>query len=1039
MMKTQRLLTTLCAAALVALPALSARAEDIDVFTARGQISSGRPNVLFVMDNSANWSQTAPSGGGSIFTQEKAALNTVFSSMPVNEDGTAKFNVGIMMFTETGGGNSGDDGGYVRAAIRAMDTNNRTKYADLFSSLGENGDKSNGGKAGKTMAEVYRYLSSGAPIAGNRKAKTDYTSNASGTAASNAVYALAGNALATKDGTRYTGPNMADCAGTFVIFLSNGPAQDNNSDTTTSEAALRAAGGDPTMITFSPSGSQDNTADEWARFMATNMGVKVFSIEAMPVTNGQGPSWTALLRSMSTGVGKGDYYDLSQDPSGNLGTALINAMNSIFNKILATNSAFASVSLPISANMQGTYLNQVFIGLFRPDMDALPRWNGNLKQYKLSWDSQGVSHLVDASGTTNAVGAGGTLINPDARSFWTPANADTYWSFLTQAERDERWYSGASASNSPDGNIVEKGAQGYMVRSAAVAGRTVYTYASGATALSSFADGNTAITQAALGAADAAERTQLINWARGEDNMLDEGTATTAATSPKPMRPSVHGDVVHSRPVAIDYGTSTSHNVVVFYGGNDGALRAVNGNQSGSGAGSELWSFIPPEFYGRIKRLRDNTTPINYVGYTPLAGTPTPQPKPYGMDGPVSAYRSSDGSQAWIFATMRRGGRQVYAFDVSTPASPSFKWRMGCPNLASDTGCDTDMSGIGQTWSTPKVLLAQGYGAGAQPLLMFGGGYDNCEDVDAAVATCTTAGTKGNHVYVLDANTGAWQRTFDTERAVVGDVTVLTDSNGKATMAYAADMGGNVYRIDIGTSAPSGWTLTKIAALGCDTLSTSPDATPTCAPNRKFMFGPDVVADSSGANVIMIGSGDREKPVRAYTHALAVANRFYMLVDKPTTPSWLSAETTNCNGWGLLCTASLGNAGVTGTDLSTKKGWYRPLDAGEQVVTSSVTVRGTTTFSTHTPFDPTTAQQCKSDLGPAKVYNLSYATGQGRVQDIEGGGLTFSPTAYRVVDDSGTTHDVVIGADPKRLQPTDSPSSAAFRQSKGRVYWHIQK
>ena len=33
---------------------------------------------------------------------------------------TGTFNVGVMMFTETGGADAGNDGGYVRAAIRPM-------------------------------------------------------------------------------------------------------------------------------------------------------------------------------------------------------------------------------------------------------------------------------------------------------------------------------------------------------------------------------------------------------------------------------------------------------------------------------------------------------------------------------------------------------------------------------------------------------------------------------------------------------------------------------------------------------------------------------------------------------------------------------------------------------------------------------------------------------------------------------------------------------------------------------------------------------
>jgi len=40
-----------------------------------------------------------------------------------------------MLFTETGGGNSGNDGAYVRAAIRLLDNANKTKYQALVNSL----------------------------------------------------------------------------------------------------------------------------------------------------------------------------------------------------------------------------------------------------------------------------------------------------------------------------------------------------------------------------------------------------------------------------------------------------------------------------------------------------------------------------------------------------------------------------------------------------------------------------------------------------------------------------------------------------------------------------------------------------------------------------------------------------------------------------------------------------------------------------------------------------------------------------------------
>ncbi|MDQ0570455.1 type IV pilus assembly protein PilY1 [Variovorax paradoxus] len=1028
----------LWAAALLMLSLSAAQAEDIDLFVGYNQTVADAPNVLFVVDNTANWTP--------MFAAEMNALASAFESLP-----TGKFKVGVMMFSETGGGNSNVDGAYLRAGVRLMDDATKAKYGTMIRNLDVSADKSNGGKAGKMMAEVYRYLAGQAPMAGNNKLKADYTGNVStygsgknesaGSVASRAIWALPGNPLNAFGGTTYNAPNTANCIGTYVIYISNGAAQDNSSDTTTSTNALRTAGGTTTTIPLSPSGSQDNVADEWAKFLQSSMGVKVYTVETATASGGQGPGWSALLKSMA-GQSKGEYYDLSAKVD--LGLALKEALDDIFSKIQSVNSVFSSVSLPVSVNTQGTYLNQVFVGMFRPDDSAYPRWNGNLKQYKLGLDSSNQLILQDAAGA-NAINNQTGFIAPCARSFWTPAPSDTdaYWSFRPAGD-----CLGKEAAESPDGNVVEKGAQGYMLRQVLTADRNVQTCAPGnCSILTSFSTGNTAgITAAALGAQSDAERATLIEWLRGLDNKGDERTDSTGKplTSTTAMRPSVHGDVVHSRPVAINYGTDAAPQVVVFYGANDGVLRAVNGNQSaaiGSAApGSELWAFVPPEFYGSIKRLYANTTRISFPGVPVSVGATAP--KPYGMDGAMAAYRQ--GTSAWLYASMRRGGRLVYAFDVSNPTAPILKWRRGCPNQDNDVGCDTganDMSGIGQTWSAPKIVKSAGYGAGSTPMVMFGGGYDKCEDVDTTDPTkaCGTA-AKGNKVYVLDASTGDVLKTFTTDRAVTGEVTIVNDSAGLAKIAYAADLGGNVYRIAIGAAAPGSWTMTKIASLGCATT------TATCTPNRKFMFGPDVVEDN-GLYVLLLGSGDREKPLRSYAAALGVSNRFYMMVDKPADATWLTSESSNCDGNSLLCHGSL--LAITGTDaptptaLAAKKGWYLVLAAGEQVVTSSVTAYGNTTFNTHTPTNPAVSQSCRADLGTANVYNLSYlnATGQNgaRFQNVVGGGLAPSPVVGRVMV-GDTFRDVVIGANPDSfLSPKGAAVKTAFTQPKGRVYWFIQK
>src|SRR5215210_8320842 len=84
-------------------------AEDIDLFASAAPVASGgRPNVLIVLDNSANWSaanQHWP-GGVKQGQSELRALRTVLSEI------TDDVNIGIMMFTPGTGTNK--NGAYVR-------------------------------------------------------------------------------------------------------------------------------------------------------------------------------------------------------------------------------------------------------------------------------------------------------------------------------------------------------------------------------------------------------------------------------------------------------------------------------------------------------------------------------------------------------------------------------------------------------------------------------------------------------------------------------------------------------------------------------------------------------------------------------------------------------------------------------------------------------------------------------------------------------------------------------------------------------------
>ena len=230
--------------------------------------------------------------------------------------------------------------------------------------------------------------------------------------------------MASKGATTYTPTQSTGCGRNYIVYISNGPSQDNNSVLTAATSMLSSAGGDTTRIALSPSGSQTNVSDEWARFMKSGpLDVTTYVIDVDPRSSGQGPGWTALLRSMAT-VSGGDYVAVSSTGGS---AAIAEAVQKALSEIQAVNSVFASVSLPLNVTRHGTYVNEVYIGMFRPDANASPRWYGNLKHYQMG-RVDGELQLLDADGS-DAINSLNGSVTECARSFWTPSSPDAYWAF----------------------------------------------------------------------------------------------------------------------------------------------------------------------------------------------------------------------------------------------------------------------------------------------------------------------------------------------------------------------------------------------------------------------------------------------------------------------------------------------------------------------------------------------------------------------------------------------------------------------------------
>jgi type IV pilus assembly protein PilY1 len=574
------------------------------------------------------------------------------------------------------------------------------------------------------------------------------------------------------------------------------------------------------------------------------------------------------------------------------------------------------------------------------------------------------------------------------------------------------------------------------------------------------------------------DRDNLINWVRGEDNYGDESGPGGTVN----VRPSIHGDVLHSRPTVINYGShsvsiestsdsgatrtataseasdiaviagagpqpivtfankqacpvtvasattftypttncgesgaqtvSVGSKVVVFYGDNGGVFHAVNGNQTAlfgsAGPGDEMWGFIPSEFFLKLNRLRTNSPQLNLPS-TPPGISPDPAKKDYFIDGTTGFYQLLDGSgntlAAHLYLTMRRGGRLIYALDVTDPAVPKVLWKIDPAGLTTPSGftASADFAELGQTWSQPKVARIKGYCGGLScagnpqtPVLIFGAGYDTNEDVEPP-----SADVMGRGIFVVDAITGAliWKATYSAgstaytgntikaSAAVSGmnysipaDLTIMDrDADGFIDRLYAADTGGNIWRVDLepgNNSTPDNWRVYKLAALGCGSGPCSAGSTP-----RKFFYPPEVI-NTLSYDAVIAGSGDREHPL--YVDLAAdKTNRVYLLKDTFTGDN-ASGMTTVDQGDLFDATSASWNG--------TLSGYMIELDEGEKVVNAPLVTAGFVYFGTNQPTEPS-ANSCTSNLGVAKGYQLQPFTGSYDSVVFAGGGLPPSPVS----------------------------------------------
>ncbi|MEM1152677.1 MAG: PilC/PilY family type IV pilus protein, partial [Pseudomonadota bacterium] len=704
----------------------------------------------------------------------------------------------------------------------------------------------------------------------------------------------------------------------------------------------------------------ENCLPELAGYMAsTDLDGDDTNGDQFAITYTIGFATDQQLLSDTADEGKGLYYTADD------AQALTEAFQGAITGILSSATTFTSPAVAVDTFTRTRSRDEVFYAMFEPSETV--DWIGNIKKLRLDSNAQ----LVDATGK-GALDVDTGAILSTATTFWSAPN---------------------------DGGAVMQGGVGALLAARDAGTRSLYSDTGTGGALEAF--NTTNFTYDALGLTSAAELyAQLgasteeaafnqIEWAQGFDAYDEDDD-----TSDTDTRAWILGDILHSQPLVINYGalgsaTVSNPDLRLLVGSNSGFVHFF-----GNSDGKEDWAFFPKELADILPLRRENALVTEHVYGMDL--TPVPYLYDANLDGTLDA---SAGDKVWAFLGMRRGGKSIYALDISNPDSPSFLWRINKDDTAG-------MGEMGQTWSMPVVGKIPGYKDGNnvyKPVLIFGAGYDDSKD-DSGIGG---PDVEGRGIFIVDAETGAliWSVTPASNSAtnlsesgllhsVPGSVTVL-DSNADEIIdrIYFGDTGGNLWRVDLPgdalpTSSQDTWQINQLATLNGG----------TSVSDRRFFNAPDVVRLRLGGEAIdsvIIGSGDRTNP-----NAIDVDNRVYMIRDKATaTYSTERPDSSKCSLPDVVdfrCELPLTEDDLfnitsdvinTGTDaevtaavenLGKANGWMYELGfTGEKNLAQTVTINGRTFVPTFTPAGViANANTCRPSPGTGQMYIFDIYSGE---------------------------------------------------------------
>ena len=629
--------------------------------------------------------------------------------------------------------------------------------------------------------------------------------------------------------------------------------------------------------------------------------------------------------------------------------ALSSAFNETILSILNTSATLTSPAVANNSFDQTRSLDSLYFSMFLPSNKSI--WKGNIKKLKI--DSHGV--IVDRNDSP-AIASDGN-IKEDASTFW---------------------------GEEKDGNNVNKGGISAMLSTSTLPRKVLSNIGSSTTfdfALTDLTQANLIAhysdvndfehlaTKLAL-ASDKLEDT--LKWLVGLD--VDDVDADGLKTD---FRNDIFADAMHSKPLAVTYVESRKQVVRLLVGTNAGFLHMFTDHGD---TVTENWAFMPEELIKRAVSLKE---------------APDTKVHSYGMDLSPMVVRLS--GRIYVIAGMRRGGKNYYILDITTPDSPQMVYRFG-PDV-------TGLEALGQTWSKPVLgTVAQKSGSNtvATPVLIFGGGYD--ADKDSCIPTSDGDGksiitcddTEGYGIYIFNPVTRSvlWStvggscgdKVHCIRDSIPGNVAILdSDADGYTDRIYAGDTGGNVWRVDLVGAETDNWKLTKLASLGSDTALTDKRFFTEPIVARTYKDQPvtdaqgNVTYDSTPYDGVLLGSGNRASPASDIT----TENTFYNIHDYNILPMTFAKDedkpAPRINGDFYDVSNMSDNADqmvVEYKALTSKFGWqYNFTGTGEKSLGTASLLDGVVYFTSFVPNTVTEIECGVSDLGEGWLYSVGIHSG----------------------------------------------------------------